>query len=78
MGIGGWGRWAKSPNCPDTCRNLAVAVHGRVAACEGDPDHPFTRCFLCHKVHRHRERISSPLRVLAPMRRVRIGCHRND
>jgi anaerobic selenocysteine-containing dehydrogenase len=57
-------------DCPDTCSILATVEDGRVTACEGDPDHPFTHGFLCHKVHRYPERIGSPLRVLHPMRRI--------
>jgi anaerobic selenocysteine-containing dehydrogenase len=57
-------------DCPDTCSILATVEDGRVVACEGDPDHPFTQGGLCHKVHRYPERIYSPLRILHPMRRV--------
>lgn len=57
-------------DCPDTCSILATVEDGRVTACEGDPDHPFTRGGLCHKVNRYAERVYSPLRVLHPMRRV--------
>ena len=57
-------------DCPDTCSILATVEDGRVTACDGDPAHPFTQGFLCHKVHRYPERIYSPLRVLHPLRRV--------
>jgi anaerobic selenocysteine-containing dehydrogenase len=57
-------------DCPDTCSILATVEDGRVVACDGDPDHPFTQGGLCHKVHRYPERIYSPLRILHPMRRV--------
>lgn len=57
-------------DCPDTCSILATVEDGRVIACDGDPEHPFTQGFLCHKVHRYPERIYSPLRVLHPLRRV--------
>jgi anaerobic selenocysteine-containing dehydrogenase len=57
-------------DCPDTCSILATVEDGRVVSCDGDPDHPFTRGGLCHKVHRYAERIYSPLRILHPMRRV--------
>jgi anaerobic selenocysteine-containing dehydrogenase len=57
-------------DCPDTCSILATIEDGRVTACDGDSDHPFTQGGLCHKVHRYAERIYSPLRVLSPMRRV--------
>jgi anaerobic selenocysteine-containing dehydrogenase len=57
-------------DCPDTCSVLATIEDGRVTACDGDPDHPFTQGFLCQKVRRYAERIYSPLRILHPMRRV--------
>ncbi len=57
-------------DCPDTCSILVTVEDGRVASCEGDPQHPFTQGFLCHKVHRYPERLYAPLRVLHPMRRV--------
>ena len=57
-------------DCPDTCSISATVEEGRVTACDGDPDHPFTQGFLCHKVHRYPERIYSPDRILHPLRRV--------
>jgi anaerobic selenocysteine-containing dehydrogenase len=57
-------------DCPDTCSIIAAVEDGRVTRCDGDPDHPFTRGGLCHKVHRYAERVHSPLRVLHPLRRV--------
>jgi anaerobic selenocysteine-containing dehydrogenase len=36
----------------------------------GDPEHPFTRGFLCAKVNRYVERTYHPDRLLHPMRRV--------
>lgn len=57
-------------DCPDTCSILATVEGGRVVRCDGDPEHPFTQGYLCHKVARYPERIYSPLRVLHPMRRI--------
>jgi anaerobic selenocysteine-containing dehydrogenase len=57
-------------DCPDTCV-MKVDVDGeRAVALGGDPDHPFTRGFLCVKVSRYLERVYSPDRILHPMRRV--------
>jgi anaerobic selenocysteine-containing dehydrogenase len=57
-------------DCPDTCV-MTVTVQGdRAVALGGDPDHPFTRGFLCAKVNRYLERVYSPDRLLHPMRRV--------
>ncbi|MHB2015828.1 MAG: molybdopterin-containing oxidoreductase family protein [Candidatus Xenobia bacterium] len=60
-------------DCPDACSILATVEEGRVTKCEGDPDHPFTRGFLCHKVAAYDQRIYSPERVLHPMMRALKG-----
>jgi anaerobic selenocysteine-containing dehydrogenase len=60
-------------DCPDTCSIVATVEDGRVTACDGDPAHPFTRGFLCHKVACYAERIYSPERVLHPMVRRSKG-----
>jgi anaerobic selenocysteine-containing dehydrogenase len=57
-------------DCPDACSILATVENGRVTRLEGDPRHPFTRGFLCHKVTHYDRRLYSPLRVLYPARRV--------
>ncbi len=57
-------------DCPDTCSILVTVENGRVTRLQGDPDHPFTRGFLCHKVAHYDRRLYSPLRVLYPQRRV--------
>ena len=36
----------------------------------GNPDHPYTRGALCVKVNRYLEQVTSPERILHPMRRV--------
>ena len=57
-------------DCPDTCV-MTVDVEGdRAVALGGDPDHSFTRGFLCAKVNRYLERVYSPERILHPSRRV--------
>jgi anaerobic selenocysteine-containing dehydrogenase len=57
-------------DCPDTCGLRVTAEDGRVTQIGGDPDHPFTRGFICHKVANYHRRLYSPLRVLFPMRRA--------
>jgi anaerobic selenocysteine-containing dehydrogenase len=59
-------------DCPDTC-GMVVTVDkdtGRAVALRGDPDHPFTRGFLCQKVANYLDRVYHPGRLLHPMRRV--------
>ncbi|HEV2177547.1 MAG TPA: molybdopterin oxidoreductase family protein [Terriglobia bacterium] len=57
-------------DCPDTCSMFVTVDDGRVTQLQGDPEHPFTRGFLCHKVAHYDRRLYSPLRVLYPQRRV--------
>jgi anaerobic selenocysteine-containing dehydrogenase len=57
-------------DCPDACAVLATVEAGRVVHTVGDPQHPFTRGFLCGKVNRYAERVHSPERLLTPLRRV--------
>lgn len=59
-------------DCPDTCGMLATVDRdaGRVVAVRGDPDHPFTRGFLCQKVARYQDRVHHPDRLTHPLRRV--------
>ena len=50
---------------------MTVTVEdGRAVELGGDPEHPFTRGFLCAKVNRYLERVYSPERLLHPMRRT--------
>ncbi len=57
-------------DCPDTCAMVVTVRDGRAVDLRGDPDHPFTRGFLCQKVSRYLERVYHPDRLLWPMKRV--------
>jgi anaerobic selenocysteine-containing dehydrogenase len=57
-------------DCPDTCAMLVTVEDGRAVGVRGDPEHPFTRGFLCNKVSRYHERTHSPDRLAHPMRRA--------
>ncbi len=57
-------------DCPDTCSMLVEVDEGRAVRMHGNPAHPFTQGFLCHKVSRYLERVYHPGRVLTPLRRV--------
>jgi len=63
-------RGACPHDCPDTCAMLVTVENGRATKVAGDPDHPFTRGFLCAKVNRYVERTYHRDRLLHPMRRV--------
>ena len=49
---------------------LVTVRDGRAVGLKGDPDHPFTRGFLCGKMARYLDRVQSPDRLLVPLRRV--------
>src|SRR5580704_15593444 len=58
-------------DCPDTCGMLVtVDDAGQAVKLRGDPEHPFTRGFLCQKVTRYLERVYHPDRLLYPLRRT--------
>src|SRR5437660_325106 len=57
-------------DCPDTCSMLVTVENGRAVSLRGDPDHPFTRGFLCQKVSRYLDRVYHPERLKWPMKRV--------
>lgn len=54
-------------DCPDACGIVATVVDGRVTRLQGDPQHPVTRGFLCHRTNQFlrtqyaSDRITSPL-----------------
>ena len=56
-------------DCPDTCGWIVTVKDGEAVALRGDPDHPFTRGWLCNKLTHYLEYSRSPERLLHPMRR---------
>jgi anaerobic selenocysteine-containing dehydrogenase len=66
-------------DCFDTCSVLAHVddVDGdRLVRLEGDPDHPITQGFLCHKVSKYPQRVYHKDRILHPLRRGPKGFER--
>ncbi|MBU1449434.1 MAG: molybdopterin-dependent oxidoreductase, partial [Proteobacteria bacterium] len=57
-------------DCPDTCGLLVRVEGGRAAAVKGDPQHPFTRGFLCQKMAQYPARVHHPQRLRAPLLRI--------
>jgi anaerobic selenocysteine-containing dehydrogenase len=57
-------------DCPDTCSMVVTVQDGVAVELRGDPDHRFTRGFLCQKMARYLERVYSPDRLLQPLRRA--------
>lgn len=58
-------------DCPDSCGMIATVRDGRVVSLQGDPDHPYTRGFICRKMRRYPERVHAGDRLLHPQ--VRVG-----
>ncbi len=58
-----------SHDCPDACSVLVGVEDGRAVSFRGDPEHPFTRGFLCGKVNGYERIVYSPERILHPQRR---------
>ena len=51
-------------DCPDACGLIATVEDGRITRLRGDPDHPVTRGFLCHRTGQYLhtpERLHQPL-----------------
>lgn len=57
-------------DCPDTCAMLVTVDGDTATRVRGNPDHEFTRGFLCHKVSRYLERVYHPDRLKYPLRRT--------
>jgi len=63
-------RGACPHDCPDACAMLVTVENGRAVKVAGDPDHPFTRGFLCAKVNRYVERTYHKDRLTTPLKRT--------
>ncbi len=57
-------------DCPDTCGMLVTVQDGKAVQLRGDPDHPFTKGFLCQKVARYLDRVYHRDRLQWPLKRV--------
>src|SRR6516225_7924182 len=65
-------RWVRAVcphDCPDTCSMVVRVNGGSAVELRGDPDHPFTRGFLCQKVARYLDRTYHAERLQWPMKR---------
>lgn len=56
-------------DCPDACSLVAEIGPGGLRL-RGNPDHPFTRGFVCPKLDVHRRRLASPHRLRSPRLKV--------
>lgn len=64
-----WKRSVCTKDCPDTCGLLVRVEGGRITAVKGDPEHPFTRGFICRKAKHFPEHVHTPERILTPLKR---------
>jgi len=60
-------RTACNRDCPDACGIVATMEEGRVVRLQGDPRHPVTKGFLCHRTSRFLERQYDPERLTTPL-----------
>jgi anaerobic selenocysteine-containing dehydrogenase len=49
---------------------MVEVVEGKAVKVTGDPDHPFTRGFLCPKMNRYSETVHFPYRLTSPLLRT--------
>ena len=56
-------------DCPDSCGIVATVSNGRVTRIQGDPEHPVTRGFLCHRTNQFLRRQHHPARITTPLMR---------
>ncbi len=56
-------------DCPDTCGWIVSVRNGEAVALRGDPEHPYTRGWLCSKVADYLAYTRSSDRLLHPLRR---------
>jgi anaerobic selenocysteine-containing dehydrogenase len=63
-------------DCPDACSLIVFQDRKGVQRIKGNPDHPFTKGFICAKIKRHLNRLNHPKRIVHPMLRNGGGWRR--
>lgn len=64
-----WKSSVCTKDCPDTCGLLVKVEDGKITQVKGDPDHPFTRGFICKKAGYFPQHAHNEQRILTPLRR---------
>ncbi len=59
-------------DCPDSCGIVATIEKQQIIRLQGDPEHPFTRGFLCRKMRHYANRIHATDRILYPQLRTGV------
>lgn len=57
-------------DCPDACSVIVETGPDGKVSITGNPDHPFTRGFICSKGRKAHERLISPERITTPLAKV--------
>lgn len=57
-------------DCPDACGLIVTIDNGRVVRLQGDPDHPVTQGFICHRTSKYPKLHHSDRRLLQPLYRA--------
>ena len=57
-------------DCPDTCGLLCKVENGEITRVKGDPEHPFTKGFICKKAGYFPRHVHNEDRILTPLKRV--------
>ncbi|MDK2821245.1 MAG: hypothetical protein PWP31_1210 [Clostridia bacterium] len=57
------------PDYPDACGLLVEVKNSKVTKVNGDPQHPYTKGFICAKMRSYPDLIHSPKRILEPLKR---------
>lgn len=57
-------------DCPDGCSVVISTKENGTVSITGNPDHPFTKGFICSKGRKAHERITSPERITTPLAKV--------
>ena len=60
-------------DCPDGCSMIATVENDKIIRLGGDPDHPVTQGFLCHRTSQFLKRQYDPRRITRPMVRRNKG-----
>ena len=65
-----WKRAVCAKDCPDTCGFLVQVEEDRILKVKGDPDHPYTRGFICKKGRHFPAHVHCPQRITTPLKRT--------
>jgi anaerobic selenocysteine-containing dehydrogenase len=65
-----WKSSVCTKDCPDTCGLLVKVVDGKITRVKGDPEHPFTRGFICKKAGYFPQHVHNEDRILTPLKRT--------